>query len=162
MWIQPLFTIIPLNSQIIPQIGKFGLIFDTRPCEIDDIAVSSRPPPSHSPLPLSIHVPMLPQNAIVESTRRLPKGQRHERMEKDGHRKQIEKRDGEYKCVYPCEGQWEDDDHLEGLGERQPGMARWRWSWGIGDLYLEQMRKHEEKERREKVEEGEPKDGDQQ
>ena len=36
-----LFTIIPFNSLLIPQIGKFGLIFDTRPCEIDDLAVSS-------------------------------------------------------------------------------------------------------------------------
>ena len=30
-----------LNSLLIPQIGKFGIIFDTRPCEIDDLAVSS-------------------------------------------------------------------------------------------------------------------------
>ena len=41
----------------------------------------------------------------------------------------------------------------------------WRWSWGIGDRYLEQMRwaeprKYEEKERRERVEEGELKDID--
>ena len=42
LWIQPVFTIIPLNSLLIPQIGKFGIIFDTRPCEIDDLAVSSR------------------------------------------------------------------------------------------------------------------------
>ena len=42
MWIRPLFTIIPFNSLLIPQIGKFGLIFDTTPCEIDDLAVSSR------------------------------------------------------------------------------------------------------------------------
>ena len=42
MWIRPVFTIIPLNSLLIPQIGKFGIIFDTRPCEIDDLAVSSR------------------------------------------------------------------------------------------------------------------------
>ena len=42
MWIQPLFTIIPFNSLLITQIGKLGLIFDTRPCEIDDLAVSSR------------------------------------------------------------------------------------------------------------------------
>ena len=32
----------PLNSLLIRQFGKFGLIFDTRPCEIDDLAVSSR------------------------------------------------------------------------------------------------------------------------
>ena len=42
LWIQPLFTIIPFNSLLIPQIGKFGIIFDTRPCEIDDLTVSSR------------------------------------------------------------------------------------------------------------------------
>ena len=42
MWIRPVFTIIRLNSLLIPQIGKFGIIFDTRPCEIDDLAVSSR------------------------------------------------------------------------------------------------------------------------
>ena len=42
LWIRPVFTIIPLNSLLIPQIGKFGIIFDTRPCEIDDLAVSSR------------------------------------------------------------------------------------------------------------------------
>ena len=56
-----------------------------------------------------------------------------------------------------------DEDHLEGLGERRLGMARWRWSWGIGELYQEQMRraeprKKEEKERRERMEEGEPKE----
>ena len=27
LWIRPLFTIIPLNSLLIPQIGKFGLYF---------------------------------------------------------------------------------------------------------------------------------------
>ena len=37
-----LFTIIPLNSNHFHQIGKFGIIFDTRPCEIDDLTVSSR------------------------------------------------------------------------------------------------------------------------
>ena len=42
LWIQPVFTIIPLNSLLIPQTGKFGIIFDTRPCEIDDLVVSSR------------------------------------------------------------------------------------------------------------------------
>ena len=81
--------------------------------------------------------------------------------------KQSEKWDGEYKRVYPCEGRWEGEDHLEGLGERRRGMARWLWSWGIGDRYLEQKRrakprKHEEKERRESVEEGELKDMDRQ
>ena len=75
-----------------------------------------RPPP-HGPSPLSIHVHVLPQHAIVESTRRLPKGQRHKRMAKDDHRKQSEKWDDEYKRVYPCEGRWEGEDHLEGLGE---------------------------------------------
>ena len=43
--------------------------------------------------------------------------QRHGRMEKDDHRKQSEKWDAEYKRVYPCEGRWEGEDHLEGLGE---------------------------------------------
>ena len=63
-------------------------------------------------------------------------------MEKDNHRKQSEKWDDEYKRVYPCEGRWEGEDHLEGLGERRRlGMMRWRWSWEIGDLYLEQMRR---------------------
>ena len=42
LWIRPIFTIIPLNSSEIPKIGKFGIIFDTRLCEIDDLAVSSR------------------------------------------------------------------------------------------------------------------------
>ena len=42
LWIRPLFTIIPFNSLLIPQFGKLGFIFDTRPCEIDDLAVSSR------------------------------------------------------------------------------------------------------------------------
>ena len=32
----------PLNLLLIPKIGKFGIIVDTRPCEIDDLAVSSR------------------------------------------------------------------------------------------------------------------------
>ena len=41
LWIRPLFTIIPFNSLLIPQIGKFGLIFDAIPHEIDDLAVSS-------------------------------------------------------------------------------------------------------------------------
>ena len=45
-------------------------------------------------------------------------------MEKDYHRKQSEKWDAEYKRVYPCEGRWEGEDHLEGLGEGRPGMAR--------------------------------------
>ena len=34
--------IIPLNLSEFPKIGKFGIIFDTIPCEIDDLAVSSR------------------------------------------------------------------------------------------------------------------------
>ena len=42
LWIRPLFTIIPLTSNYFHQIGKFEIIFDTRPCEIDDLAVSSR------------------------------------------------------------------------------------------------------------------------
>ena len=44
LWIRCLFTIIPFNSLSIPQISKFGIIFDTRPCEIDDLTVSSRQP----------------------------------------------------------------------------------------------------------------------
>ena len=31
-----------INSRYIYQIGKFGLCFDTRPCEINDLVVSSR------------------------------------------------------------------------------------------------------------------------
>ena len=42
LWIQPVFTIIPLNSIHFHQIGKFGIIFDAIPREIDDLAVSSR------------------------------------------------------------------------------------------------------------------------
>ena len=42
MWIRPIFTIIPLNSSEFPKIGKFGIIFDAIPLEIDDLAVSSR------------------------------------------------------------------------------------------------------------------------
>ena len=42
LWIRPLFTIIPLNSRYFHQIGKFGLCFDTKPCEIDDHSVLSR------------------------------------------------------------------------------------------------------------------------
>ena len=40
-WIQPLFTIIPFNSNHFHRIGKFGLWFYTRPCEINDLAVPS-------------------------------------------------------------------------------------------------------------------------
>ena len=46
LWIRPSFTIIPFNSLLIPQICKFRIIFDTRPCEIDDLAVSSRHGPA--------------------------------------------------------------------------------------------------------------------
>ena len=42
LWIRPIFTIIPLNSWLILKIGKFGIIFDAIPLEIDDLAVSSR------------------------------------------------------------------------------------------------------------------------
>ena len=42
MWIRPLFTIIPFNSRHFHQIDKFGIIFDTRPGEIDDLTVPSR------------------------------------------------------------------------------------------------------------------------
>ena len=41
LWIRPVFTIIPLNSIHFYQIGKFGIIFDVIPREIDDLAVSS-------------------------------------------------------------------------------------------------------------------------
>ena len=37
-----IFTIIPLNSSEFPKIGKFRIIFDAIPREIDDLAVSSR------------------------------------------------------------------------------------------------------------------------
>ena len=46
LWIRPIFTIIPLNSSEFPKIGKFGIIFDKIPLEIDDLAVSSRQGPS--------------------------------------------------------------------------------------------------------------------
>ena len=46
LWIRPLFTNIPLNLNYFDQIGKFGIIFDTRPCEIDDLTVTSRQAPS--------------------------------------------------------------------------------------------------------------------
>ena len=48
LWIRPVFTIIPLNSIHFHQIGKFGIIFDAMPREIDDLAVSSR---QMAPLP---------------------------------------------------------------------------------------------------------------
>ena len=51
MWIRPLFTIIPLNSNYVHQIGKFGIIFDTRPCEIEDLAVSFRQEASRAYVP---------------------------------------------------------------------------------------------------------------
>ena len=41
LWIRPLFTIIPFNSRHFHQISKFGNIFDMRPCEINDLVVSS-------------------------------------------------------------------------------------------------------------------------
>ena len=66
-------------------------------------------------------------------------------MEKDDHRKQSEKWDGEHKRVYPCKGRCEGEDHLEGLGEQRLGMARWHRSWGIGDIYTEQIRRVEPK-----------------
>ena len=60
---------------------------------------------------------MPPQHMIMESTWRLQKRQKHKRIEKDDHRKQSEKWDGEYKRVYPCKGKWEGEGHLEGLDE---------------------------------------------
>ena len=41
LWIRPLFTITPFNSIHFHQIGKFGIIFNAIPCEINDLAVSS-------------------------------------------------------------------------------------------------------------------------
>ena len=40
LWIRPIFTIIPLNSSEFLKIGKFGIIFDAIPLEIDDISRS--------------------------------------------------------------------------------------------------------------------------
>ena len=48
---------------------------------------------------------MSSQQAIMELIERPQKGQRHEKRERVDHRKQSEKWDGEYKHVYPCEGQ---------------------------------------------------------
>ena len=42
LWIRPIFTIIPLNSSESLKIGKFGIIFDAIPRDIDDLVVSSR------------------------------------------------------------------------------------------------------------------------
>ena len=42
LWIRPWFTIMPLNSSEFPKIGKFGIIFEAIPREIDNLAVSSR------------------------------------------------------------------------------------------------------------------------
>ena len=42
LWIRLIFTIIPLNSSEFPKIGKFGIISDAIPREIDDLTVSSR------------------------------------------------------------------------------------------------------------------------
>ena len=72
---------------------------------------------------------MLPQHAIVESTRRLPKGQRHERMEKDDHRKQSEKWDGEYKRCTLAKGNGKVKIIWRGLGNDDRG---WRGGSGVG------------------------------
>ena len=48
---------------------------------------------------------MLPQHAIVESTWRQPKRQRHKKRERGDHNNQSEKWDSKYKHVYPSEGQ---------------------------------------------------------
>ena len=106
----------------------------------------------------------MPQYAIVESSRRLPKGQRHEKREKVDHRQQSEKWD-EYKYVYHCEGQWECEDHWEGSGERHLGIASSQWRKGIAVLYPDQrrymeQRRREENERREGVEKRELKGED--
>ena len=83
---------------------------------------------------------MLPQHAIVESTPRLLKGQRHEKRERGDHKKQSEEWDGEYKHMYPCEEQWDGEDHLEGHEERRLGMSRSHWRRGTTNLYLEQSK----------------------
>ena len=60
LWIRPLFTIIPLNPRYFHQIGKFGIIFDTRPCEINDLAVLSHHPTNVISLILSSILLILP------------------------------------------------------------------------------------------------------
>ena len=55
-----------LNSLLIPQIGKFGIIFDTRPCEIDDLAVSSRQVPFRDSY-RSIHWTLSPKSTYYLS-----------------------------------------------------------------------------------------------
>ena len=73
---------------------------------------------------------MLPQHTIMKLTQRLSKGQRHEKTERVDRRKQSEKWDGKYERVYPCEWQWEGEDHQEGHGERIMGMACSQWRRG--------------------------------
>ena len=55
LWIRPIFTIIPLNSRYFHQIGKFGIIFDMRPCAIDDLAVLIRHQANSRNLRLRFH-----------------------------------------------------------------------------------------------------------
>ena len=42
LWIQPLFTTIPLNSWLFLKIGEFGIYFDSWPCVFNDLVVSIR------------------------------------------------------------------------------------------------------------------------
>ena len=109
--------------------GTIKMIFDDEdPFACDDVGIcwmrNQGPSPSRNQglhLIVHRHFPFMYMCCLnmrsVNQTRRLPKGQRHEKMEKDDHRKQSKKWDGEYKCVYPCEGRREGEDHLEGLGE---------------------------------------------
>ena len=41
LWIQPLFTNIPLNSWFNLKIGEFGYYFDSWPCVFNDLTVST-------------------------------------------------------------------------------------------------------------------------
>ena len=66
LWIQPIFTIIPLNSSEFPKIGKFGIIFDAISREIDDLAVSSR----HGPI--GIVGPGYSSGAVTQMQKGIP------------------------------------------------------------------------------------------
>ena len=87
-----------------------------------------------------MQVLVLPQHAIVESTRRLLKGQRHKKRERVNHRKESEKRDDKYKHVYPCKGQWKGEDHREGREEWRLWMVHSHWKRGTTGLYSDQRK----------------------
>ena len=76
MWIRPLFAIIPFNSIHFHQIGKFGIIFDTRPCEINDLAVPYRQNLNcwftFSLLSKAIELPQILHHHIVQSSTQIP------------------------------------------------------------------------------------------